>query len=206
VSESAPTPVPAIAAEDPVPGAWACLRADLERYWRYARADTPWAKVRLAVQTEAVWALATYRVGRWLRTEAHPAVRLALRVPFAVAHHAVRLAVGIELDPGARIGPGLYVGHSGGIWVAPGAVIGRDCNLSQGVTVGVGGTVRRGTPALGDRVWVGPKATISGPVKIGSAAVIGANSLVVSNVPERGVAVGVPAKLVALSGSDALIG
>jgi serine O-acetyltransferase len=206
VSDVAPTPVAPVAAEDPAPGAWECFRADLERYWRYARAESPWAKVRHAVQTEAVWALASYRVGRWLRTEAHPALRVALRVPYAVAHHAVRLAVGIELDPGARIGPGLYVGHSGGIWVAPGAVIGRDCNLSQGVTVGIGGTVRRGTPTLGDRVWVGPKATISGPVKIGSSAVVGANSLVVSNVPERGVAVGVPAKIVALSGSDALIG
>jgi serine O-acetyltransferase len=202
VAETATGPVMAEA----LPGAWDCLRADLARYWGYARADSRWTRLRLAVQTEAIWALAVYRLGRYLRSEAHPAVRLALRVPFAAAHHAVRLAVGITLDPGARIGPGLYIGHSGGIWVAPGAVIGRDCNLSQGVTLGIGGTVRRGSPVLGDRVWVGPKATISGPVRIGSSAVVGANSLVVSNVPERGVAVGVPAKLVALSGSDALIG
>jgi serine O-acetyltransferase len=89
--------------------------------------------------------------------------------------------------------------------VAPGTVIGRERNLAQGVTLGVGGTVRRGTPTLGDRVWVGPKTTLSGPLQVGNGAVIGANSLVVSNVPERGVAVGVLARVVALSGSAALI-
>lgn len=204
MSDAATTPGP-VAAEE-LAGAWECLVADLARYWRYARADSAWARIRLIVQTEAIWAIATYRLARYLKTEAHPAVRLALKVPCAVAYQTVRLAVGICLDPGARIGPGLFIGHSGGIWVAPGAVIGRDCNLSQGVTLGIGGTLRRGSPVLGDRVWVGPKATITGPVKIASFSVVGANSLVVANVPERGVAVGVPARLIALSGSDALIG
>jgi serine O-acetyltransferase len=188
------------------PPAWACFRADLERYFRYARAEGALARLRLVVQTEGIWALAVYRLSRHVHTEAPAAVRLALRWPLAVVGGALRLALGIHLDPAARIGPGLYIGHSGGIWVAPGSVIGRECNLAQGVTLGVGGTVRRGTPTLGDRVWVGPKATLSGPVQVGNGAVIGANSLVVSSVPERGVAVGVPARVVALSGSAALIG
>jgi serine O-acetyltransferase len=188
------------------PGAWASLRADLGRYFRYARAETAWERLRVAVHTEAVAALAVYRLGRWLREEAPAPARAALKLPHSIAHEAVRLALGICLSPEARIGPGLYIGHSGGIWVAPGTVIGSHCNLSQGVTLGVGGTVRRGAPSLGDRVWVGPKATVSGPVKVGSGAVVGANSLVVSNVPEKGVAVGVPARVVAYSGSGALMG
>jgi serine O-acetyltransferase len=188
------------------PGAWRALRADVARYFRYARIEGRWERIRLVIQTEAIWAIATYRAGRWLRGEAPPAPRRVLRLPYALVHQVVRLAVGIYLDPGARIGPGLYIGHSGGIWVAPGAVIGRDCNLSQGVTIGIGGTVRRGTPTLGDRVWIGPKATVSGPIRIGSGAVIGANSLAVTNVPEKGVAVGIPARVVATSGSGALIG
>lgn len=187
-------------------GALECFRADLGRYFRYARLDGFWEKVRLAVHTEALLAIAVYRFGQWLRCEAPAPARLALKPLHSLAHEGVRLAVGICLSPGATIGPGLYIGHSGGIWIAPGAVIGRECNLSQGVTLGVGGTVRRGAPTLGDRVWVGPKATVTGPVRIGSGAVIGANSLVVTNVPERGVAVGVPARVVATSGSDALVG
>jgi serine O-acetyltransferase len=186
--------------------AWESLRADVGRYFRYARAESLWARARIVALTEGIWATAIYRAGRWLLREAPVPVRFCLCVPLAAAREVMRLALGIHLDPASRIGPGLYIGHSGGVWVAPGAVIGRECNLSQGVTLGVGGTLRRGSPRLGDRVWVGPKATLSGPVRVGSGAVIGANSLVVSNVPERGVAIGVPARVVALSGSGALIG
>lgn len=209
-----PAPGPAApavsAAAAPAAGAWADFRADLGRYFRYAARHegyrSTWARLKLAARTEAVLALAVYRLGRWLRDEAPAPVRRGLLPGHAVLHELVRLAIGICLSPDARIGPGLYIGHSGGIWVAPGAELGRDCNLSQGVTIGIGGTVRRGAPAIGDRVWIGPKATLSGPVRVGSDAVIGANSLVVSDVPERGVMVGVPARLVSRSGSAALIG
>lgn len=198
-----PAPPPPVERE---PGAWEAFRADVGRYFRYARATTAWSRARLILQTEGIWALAVYRASCWVHREAPAPLRAWLRWPTGAVGIAARLALGIHLDPGAHIGAGLYVGHSGGIWVAPGAVLGRECNLAQGVTVGVGGTVRRGTPHLGDRVWVGPKATISGPVLVGSGAVIGANSLVVSDVPERGVAVGVPARVVAHTGSGALIG
>jgi serine O-acetyltransferase len=200
-----PSP-PGDARRTPEPTAWQAFRADVQRYFRYARATTPWARARIVLQTEGIWAVAVYRATCYLRREAAAPVRLCLRWPMVLLGGAVRFALGIHLDPGARIGPGLYIGHSGGIWVAPGAVLGRDCNIAQGVTLGIGGTLRRGTPRLGDRVWVGPKATLSGPVQVGDGAVIGANSLVVSNVPERGVAIGVPARVVARTGSSALMG
>ncbi|MGC3997124.1 MAG: hypothetical protein QM767_06220 [Anaeromyxobacter sp.] len=190
----------------PEPGAWEAFRADVNRYFKYARAQGTWERLRIVTQTEGIWATGLYRFGRYLQEEAPTPLRLALKWPFALVRETIRLAIGITIAPSARIGPGLYIGHSGGIWIAPGSVIGRECNLSQGVTLGIGGTVRRGTPRLGDRVWVGPKATLSGPVQVGDGAVIGANSLVVSHVPERGVAVGVPARVIAFSGSGALIG
>jgi serine O-acetyltransferase len=204
-----PVAVPAPEEDPPSPAEpspWGAFRADLERYFRYAQATTPWARARTALLAEGVWATAFYRFSHWARGRAPSPVRLCLHWPLTLAGGALRLAVGIQLSPWARIGPGLYIGHSGGIWVAPGTVMGRECNLSQGVTLGIGGTMRRGAPRLGDRVWVGPKATVSGPVHVGDGAVIGANSLVVSNVPERGVAIGVPARVVARTGSLALIG
>ncbi len=201
----APTPPEATPARREEPGAWRAFRADLARYFRYANAETRWQRLRIALHTEAIPALAVYRFGRWLREEAPAPLRPLLKIPHSIAFETVRLAFGICLAPQARIGPGLYIGHSGGIWVAGGAVIGAECNLSQDVTIGIGGTARRGTPIVGDRVWIGPKATVVGPIKVGDGAVIGANSLVVSNVPENGVAVGVPARVVALSGSGALI-
>ncbi len=206
-ASGAPVPLrPAHAPGAPEPSAWQALHADVQRYFRYARATTPWARAGIVLRTEGIWATAVYRASCYVHREAPAPLRQCLRWPLAVVGGAARLLLGIHLDPAARIGPGLYIGHSGGIWVAPGAVLGRECNLAQGVTLGVGGTLRRGTPRLGDRVWVGPKATLSGPVQVGDGAVIGANSLVVSNVPERGVAVGVPARIVARTGSSALIG
>jgi serine O-acetyltransferase len=197
-----PSPAPA---PDAAPGAWRAFQADLARYFRYGNAETRWQRLRIVLHTEAIPALAVYRFGRWLREEAPARLRPFLQIPHSIAYEAVRHAFGICLAPHARIGPGLYIGHSGGIWVGGDAVIGAECNLSQGVTIGVGGTARRGTPVVGDRVWIGPKATVVGPIEVGDGAVIGANSLVVSNVPQNGVAVGVPARVVALSGSGALI-
>jgi serine O-acetyltransferase len=188
-----------------VASSWSCFRSDLDRYFRYTPGLTPWQRARLLVRTEALWSIAAYRLGRYLRSEAPGVVRALAKLPYAFASDALRLVVGIYIDPAARVGPGLYIGHSGGIWVTPGAVIGRDCNISQGVTIGVGGTVRRGSPTIGDRVWIGPNATVSGPIRIGDGAVIGANSLAVSHVPENGVAVGVPARIVSFSGSRALV-
>jgi serine O-acetyltransferase len=195
--------------DGPAPSAWSCFRADVARYERYYPPGvrwTAWERVRLFARHEGLWAIALYRFRRYVEAEAPRGVRRALHLPLSVAQQALRIAIGINLDPTAEIGAGLYVGHSGGIWIGPGAVLGRECNVAQNVTIGIGGTIRRGTPQLGDRVWIGPNATLSGPIRIGDEAVIGANSLAVADVPARGVAVGVPARLVAQSGSSALIG
>lgn len=163
-------------------------------------------RLRELLGVGGLWALAAHRLGTYRREEAGRVLRAALAIPHALGGGVARLVFGIHLSADARIGPGLYIGHWGGIWVAPGAVLGRECNLSQGVTIGVGGTARRGTPEIGDRVWMGPGATASGPIRVGDGAVIGANSLVVADVPENAVVVGVPARVVALTGSAALIG
>jgi len=191
--------------ESSADGALARLKADLERYFRMTGAEGPWAKARLVLQTESIWAIAVHRLGHFLRSEAPLPARALLRWPFAILQLAARLVVGIYLDPAADIGGGLYIGHSGGIWVAPQTRIGRHCNLAHAVTIGVGGSARRGAPTIGDRVWIGTKATIAGPVTVGSGAVVGANSLVATDVPENAVVVGVPARVLGFSGSAALL-
>ena len=47
------------------------------------------------------------------------------------------LKYGIEVHAGTKIGKGFYVGHWGGIVINPKAVIGENCNISQGVTLGI---------------------------------------------------------------------
>ncbi|MHB8420452.1 MAG: serine O-acetyltransferase [Myxococcales bacterium] len=120
---------------------------------------------------------------------------------------AVTLLTGVELPPGARIGPGLYVGHHGGIIVSGEAVLGVRCNLSQGVTIGVadGPNGTRGAPVLGDRVYVAPGAKVFGPIRVGSDSAVGANAVVHRHVPDGVTVAGIPAVVVSPKGSRDLI-
>lgn len=183
--------------------AWHRFREDLHRYLPPAQRRSLKARLKAVYANESLWAISVYRFGQYLREEAHPLVRTALKIPYSIAHRAVTMLVGIHLSPQCQIGPGLYIGHHGGIWVSPLARIGAGCNINHEVTIGTFGD--RDGQQLGDRVWVGPNATISGPVKIESGVVIAANSLVASHLPENAVALGVPAKVISRSGSEHLL-
>jgi serine O-acetyltransferase len=109
---------------------------------------------------------------------------------------------GIWIAPQATIGPGLYVGHFGGVIVSGDAVLGSNVNLSQGVTIGVAGRgERRGTPVLGDRVYVAPGAKLIGPITVGNDVAVGANAVVTRDVADRAVVDGVPARVISERGS-----
>jgi serine O-acetyltransferase len=181
-----------------------CWRADCARYFVYL--DNPKSRLKrlkVLLLTEGLWAIWSYRFGQYLHQEASLPVRLILGIPYEFLSRIIGLLTGIHLFHSSRIGPGLYIGHYGNIWISPLATLGAQCNLSQGVTIG---TAVQRAPVLGDRVWVGPNAVISGPVRVSSGAVIAACSLVVTNVPENGVMIGVPAKVIAYSGSARLLG
>lgn len=109
---------------------------------------------------------------------------------------------GIHIPTDCRIGPGFYIGHGMGIVINPQVVIGRNFNISQGVTIGESNRgPRKGAAIIGNNVYVGPGAKIIGKVRIGNYAVIGANAVVTKDVPENGVVGGVPAQLISLVGS-----
>jgi serine O-acetyltransferase len=109
---------------------------------------------------------------------------------------------GIGIAPQAIIGAGLYVGHFGQVIVNGNAVLGSNVNLSQGVTIGVGGRgERRGTPVIGDRVYIGPGAKLFGPVTVGNDVAVGANAVVTRDVANRAVVGGAPAKVINHQGS-----
>ena len=181
-------------------------RADLARYKLYTGNDNrPFATLRLIFHNEQIMSIGIYRFGQYLQYEASKPARLLWWIPYLIAFKLIHWTFGVHIFPESRIGPGLYVGHYGDIWVSPKATIGANCSIGQGVVIGVAGGDGRGGPVLGDRVWIGPKATVSGPVRIGSGAVVGANSLAVTNIPENGVVIGVPAKVISYSGSAKLI-
>lgn len=108
----------------------------------------------------------------------------------------IRVVFSCELSCRTKIGTNTGFVHNGlGCVVNPDAVIGNNVRILQNVSI-AGRGEDRGTPMIGDDVLIGCGACILGGVKIGKGARIGANAVVIDDVPEGGVAVGVPAKVV----------
>jgi len=110
--------------------------------------------------------------------------------------HIGRWLTGIEIHPGALIGRRFFIDHGMGVVIGETALIGDDCTLYHGVTLG-GTSWNKGKrhPTLGDGVVVGAGAKILGPITIGRGAKIGSNAVVVKDVPECATAVGIPARI-----------
>lgn len=100
---------------------------------------------------------------------------------------------GIELHRTTSIGKGLYLGHAWNITINPKAIIGDNCNLHKGVTIGQENRgSRKGTPTIGNEVWIGVNATVVGNVTIGDDVLIAPNSYVNCDVPSHSVVFGNP--------------
>ncbi len=108
-----------------------------------------------------------------------------------------RLFTGVEIHPGACIGRRFFIDHGMGVVIGETAVIGDDCTLYHGVTLG-GTSWRQGKrhPTLEDNVVVGAGAKVLGPIVISKGVRIGSNAVVVKNVPEHATVVGVPGRIV----------
>lgn len=84
--------------------------------------------------------------------------------------------------------------------------IGKNCNISQGVTLGVVNRgENKGYPTIGDDVYIGPGAKIVGSVNIGNNVAIGANCVVTKDVPDNSVVVGIPGKVISQNGSQGYV-
>jgi len=110
--------------------------------------------------------------------------------------HLGKMLTGIEIHPGATIGRRLFIDHGTGVVVGETAVIGDDCTLYHGVTLG-GTSLLRGKrhPTLGDGVIIGAGAHVLGAITVGDGARVGANSVVLSDVPPGVTMVGIPARI-----------
>jgi serine O-acetyltransferase len=114
-----------------------------------------------------------------------------------------RWFTGIEIHPGAVLGRRFFIDHGMGVVIGETAVIGDDCTIYHGVTLG-GTSWERGKrhPTLGNNVVVGAGAKVLGPIEIGDGARIGSNAVVVKGVPAMATVVGVPGRIVKQPGSD----
>lgn len=171
-------------------------------YRRYrATGENGWLQVVLL--TQGFWASSVYRLSHLVYSELNiPIIRHVMRFFTKITQKGIEILTGISLPSRCRIGQGLYIGHFGQIIVHPEVQIGHNCNLSQGVTIGLMSRGKYiGVPKIGNRVFVGPNAIIMGGITIGDDVAIGAGAVVFQPVPPLAVVGGNPARIVSYMGS-----
>lgn len=160
-------------------------KADLARY----------SSTKPFSHEQSVWAVWVYRFGR--RTDA---LQSGLRQRsytkiYWLLFRIIETLTGISLPKSCKIGPGLRIWHFGNIFIHPKSIIGENCTLRQGVTIG--NRVENGpAPVIGDNVDFGAYAQVLGGITIGNNCKIGAMSVVLSDVPDGATAVGAPARII----------
>jgi len=113
-------------------------------------------------------------------------------------HHWNLITTGADVLPGCKIGAGLRIDHPVGIVIGAGTIIGQNCTIMQGVTIGVKHIDRTFNdhkyPIIGDNVSIGSKASILGGVYVGSNSIIGAHAVVTKDASAGSNLVGIPAR------------
>jgi serine O-acetyltransferase len=167
---------------------------DVER----AKAEDPAAPSTAVVLTcySGLHALWNHRVEHWLWEKgAHGIARFMSSV--------TRHFTGIEIHPGAQIGKRVFIDHGMGVVIGETAIVGNDCTLYQGCTLGgTGKETGKRHPTIGDNVVVGVGASVLGNITVGDDSKIGGGAVVVDDVPPESTVVGIPGRVVRRAGKQ----
>jgi serine O-acetyltransferase len=157
--------------------------------------------------TQGFWAVFQYRIANFIyRNVRLIGVRQFLLFICLFWQKIIEIITGISIPASVKIGHSFYIGHFGGIIINANAEIGNDCNISQGVTIGVSGlNEKRGVPKIGNNVYLGANCVIAGKIYIGDDVLVGACSLIVKDVASSSVMSGVPADMISSKGSKGYI-
>lgn len=157
--------------------------------------------------TQGFWAIIQYRVSSYVYKNINVfGIRHFILGICLIWQKFIEITTGISIPASVEIGHSFYIGHFGNIILNAQCKIGNNCNISQGVTIGISGRGKyRGVPIIGDHVYIGANATVVGKILIENNSVIGANSLVINNVPAGVTVVGVPAQVYNSNDSTGLI-
>jgi|SRR5579872_4076173 len=160
------------------------FKADLARYPK-----------RPFLKEQSIWAIFIYRFGRRVFRREPGLVRNMQLKLYWLFFRFIETLTGISLPLEARIGPGLRIYHFGNIFINSNAIIGCNCTIRQGVTIG--NRIDDGpSPVVEDNVEFGAYAQVLGGIRIAKGAKIGAMSVVLCDVPAGATAVGIPAKVI----------
>lgn len=142
---------------------------------------------------------------KWMHSLEHWLWGHDLKGVARVLSQITRFVTGVEIHPAAQIGRRLFIDHAMGVVIGETAVVGDDCVLYQGVTLGgTGNESGKRHPTLGNGVHVGSGAKVLGNISIGDNVRIGGNSVVVKDVPTNCTVVGIPGRIVRRNGCRVL--
>ena len=137
----------------------------------------------------------------WLHRIAHSLYTKGWVVLPRLINTFSRFLTGIDIHPGAKLGPGLFIDHGMGLVIGETAELGSNVTLYQGVTLGGTGKEKgKRHPTIGNNVVVSSGAKVLGSFKVGDNSKIGSGSVVLHEVPPNSVVVGIPGRVVALDG------
>ena len=138
---------------------------------------------------------------RWSHVVEHWLWNHGLRSLARVSSQFTRWMTGVEIHPAAQIGRRFFIDHAMGVIIGETTVIGDDCTLYQGVTLGgTGKETGKRHPTLGNNVLVGVGASVLGNITLGDNAKVGGGAVVVSDVPPKSTVVGIPGHIVVRDG------
>lgn len=167
------------------------FKSDLKKYKQYSDRSV----IILLLTQQGLWAIFVYRFSHAIYKSKMPSIIKRILLVFCVIWQKwIEIITGISISYAAHIGESFYIGHFGGVIIKAKAVIGNNCYIVHGVTIGESGfKENRDVPVLGNNVYIGANAVIAGSINVGDNAVIGANSFVNRDVATNTTVLGVPA-------------
>ena len=176
---------------------------DIKKYKNYSSKSS----LVLLLTTQGLWAIYVYRMSNIIYKSKLPnIIKKPLLFLSIIFQKWIEIVSGISIPYSCAIGHSFYIGHFGGIILNSKTVIGNNCNISQGVTIGVSGRGdKRGVPLLGNNIYIGANAVLAGKIIVGNNCLIAANSLVVDSISDGATVLGVPAKVINQLGSKGYI-
>jgi serine O-acetyltransferase len=147
------------------------------------------------LKEHSLWAIWIYRFGRRVDQRPNGIRKRLLLVMYWFIFRVVETAIGVSIPKSCVIEGGLRIWHFGGVFIHGKAVIGKNCTMRQGVTIG--NRYNDGpAPRLGDNVDLGAYAQVLGAVRIGNGCKVGAMTVVLIDMPDGSTAVGPPARII----------
>jgi serine O-acetyltransferase len=181
-----------------------CRKLILSDLGRLSKSPNMFTLIRYLITNASFKITFWFRIGTYLKVKidnTSKVIKLLYAIIYLVVfviHKHNQYLTGISIPLGTRVGKGLLFPHFSGIVINSNAIIGDNCTIFQGVTIGNKRNV--GDPIIGNNCVLTAGAKIIGNIRIGNNVVVGANAVVVENVPDNAIVGGIPAKILNMNG------